>query len=188
MTSTAYGSPAFSGIPSNPVFPQRTIDNLLDGTTYGFIATTFDSSRNESPTSNEFIITTLPKNEINKVGNSSSIGRTLLASIRSPIPDWNLTSTTIPFTEGHHSGKTLHSLWIGTTKGGRNLFIGPLSDHAQLVSGLPENGTIYLCYWNNNNSSDPKAWSFTDQTYTMTVSNVSFTRTPSISPPPISLR
>ncbi len=70
LTSNDYGSPAFSGLPSNPAIPQSTINNLLADTTYGFIATAFDSSGNESPTSNEFIIPTL-----NNVGGKSLLGK-----------------------------------------------------------------------------------------------------------------
>ena len=53
LPSINYGSPIFSGLPSNPSSPQITITNLLEGTSYGFIATAFDSSGNESGPSTE---------------------------------------------------------------------------------------------------------------------------------------
>ncbi len=58
LPSNDYRSAVFSGLPSNPKAPQITISNLLADTTYGFIATAFDSSGNESQISREAIVTT----------------------------------------------------------------------------------------------------------------------------------
>ena len=57
LPSTDYGSPVFSGFPSNPASPQITITNLIEGETYGFIATAFDASGNESSPTTEKQIT-----------------------------------------------------------------------------------------------------------------------------------
>ena len=51
-----YGSPVFSGMPENPSFPSRTISGLNENNEYGFIATAFDQSGNESSSSNEVLI------------------------------------------------------------------------------------------------------------------------------------
>ncbi len=53
LPSTDYGLPIFSGLPSNPSAPQLTVPNLLEGASYGFIATAFDSAGNESAPSLE---------------------------------------------------------------------------------------------------------------------------------------
>ena len=57
LPSIDYGSPVFSGLPTNPASPQTTITNLPDNTSYGFITTAFDSAGNESIPSNEALIT-----------------------------------------------------------------------------------------------------------------------------------
>ncbi len=53
LPSTDYGRPILSGIPSNPSAPQLTVPNLLEGTSYGFIVTAFDSAGNENAPSLE---------------------------------------------------------------------------------------------------------------------------------------
>ncbi len=63
LPSIDYGLPVFSGLPSNTAFPQTVLSNLNEGTSYGFIATAFDSGGNESFPSIEKQITissTLP--------------------------------------------------------------------------------------------------------------------------------
>ncbi len=50
-----FGSPIFSGLPSNASSPSRTISGLNADTEYGFITTAFDQSGNESGPSNEVI-------------------------------------------------------------------------------------------------------------------------------------
>ena len=57
LPSTDYGSPVFSGLPLNPSAPEITITNLLEGASYGFIGTAFDSAGNESLPSLEMQIT-----------------------------------------------------------------------------------------------------------------------------------
>ena len=57
LPSTEYGSPVFSGVPSNPSAPQTTITNLIEGESYGFIAVAFDTSGNQSAPSTETQIT-----------------------------------------------------------------------------------------------------------------------------------
>ena len=57
LPSTDYGLPIFSGLPSNPPAPQTTITNLAVGTSYGFLATAFDSAGNERSPSIEASIT-----------------------------------------------------------------------------------------------------------------------------------
>ena len=57
LPSTDYGSPVFSGLPSNPSAPQTIITNLNPGATYGFIAIAFDSAGNQSSPSTEAQIT-----------------------------------------------------------------------------------------------------------------------------------
>ena len=44
LPSTDYGLPIFSGPPTNPSAPQLIVTNLIEGTSYGFIATAFDSA------------------------------------------------------------------------------------------------------------------------------------------------
>jgi hypothetical protein len=56
LPSSDYGTPVFSGMPSNPSAPQTIIPNLAEGRTYGFIATALDSAGNESSPSNEELI------------------------------------------------------------------------------------------------------------------------------------
>ncbi len=53
LPSTDYGPPIFSGLPSNPSSPQLLVPNLIEGETYGFIATAVDTSGNESSPSVE---------------------------------------------------------------------------------------------------------------------------------------
>jgi len=57
LPSTDYGSPVFSGVPSNPSAPKMTITNLIEGESYGFIAIAFDTSGNQSSPSTETQIT-----------------------------------------------------------------------------------------------------------------------------------
>jgi hypothetical protein len=57
LPSIDYGSPIYSGLPTNPASPQTTITNLPDNTSYGFIATAFDSAGNESSPSIEALVT-----------------------------------------------------------------------------------------------------------------------------------
>ncbi|MCA9473074.1 MAG: fibronectin type III domain-containing protein, partial [Nitrospira sp.] len=58
LPSSDYGAPIFSGTPRDPQAPSHTITGLLDGTTYGFIATALDQAGNESGPSNEVTTTT----------------------------------------------------------------------------------------------------------------------------------
>ena len=194
-TSIEYGSPTFSGLPSNPSAPQRTINNLLAGTTYGFIATAYDSSGNESSISNEFIVKTLDSEQgegnVEESSGSNTEGNTgntnnALVSISSPSPGSTLSKTTVTFIGGHQTGNVSHSLWVGTTKGTRNLFSGPMSNHSQTVTGLPHQGTIYVRYWstNSNDNSDPNAWSFTDQVYALAANSE---KPPSVSTPSVNI-
>ena len=53
LPSTDYGSAVFSGLPSNPSSPQKTISNLVEGRSYGAIVTAYDNAGNESGPSNE---------------------------------------------------------------------------------------------------------------------------------------
>ncbi len=53
LPSQDFGQPVFSGMPSNPSSPSTTVSGLSGGTTYGFIATAFDMSGNESGPSTE---------------------------------------------------------------------------------------------------------------------------------------
>ncbi|HNP97153.1 MAG TPA: fibronectin type III domain-containing protein, partial [Cyclobacteriaceae bacterium] len=57
LPSQDFGQPIFSGMPSNPSSPATTISGLNGGTTYGFIATAFDTAGNESAPSTEKQIT-----------------------------------------------------------------------------------------------------------------------------------
>ena len=92
-----------------------------------------------------------------------------VSGISDPPPGSTLTDTSVTLTGGHSSGDVQHSLWVGTTKGGRNLFKGPIANHRQLVSGLPSQGTIYVRYWSlrSKDSSNLNAWSFKDHVYRM---------------------
>jgi Bacterial Ig domain len=53
LPSQDFGQPIFSGMPSNPSSPATTVSGLSGGTTYGFIATAFDTAGNESAPSTE---------------------------------------------------------------------------------------------------------------------------------------
>ena len=53
LPSQDFGQPVFSGMPSNPSSPATTVSGLNGGTTYGFIATAFDTAGNESAPSTE---------------------------------------------------------------------------------------------------------------------------------------
>ncbi|MDR4483588.1 MAG: Ig-like domain-containing protein [Nitrospirales bacterium] len=53
LPSLDFGQPTFSGMPSNPSSPSTTVTGLSEGKTYGFIATAFDTSGNESSPSTE---------------------------------------------------------------------------------------------------------------------------------------
>ncbi|WNM63963.1 Ig-like domain-containing protein [Candidatus Nitrospira neomarina] len=57
LPSQDFGQPIFSGMPSNPSSPATTVSGLNGGTTYGFIATAFDTAGNESAPSTEKQIT-----------------------------------------------------------------------------------------------------------------------------------
>ena len=57
LPSTDYGLPIFSGLPSIPSAPQLTVTDLPEGSSYGFIATAYDTSGNESVPSLEAQIT-----------------------------------------------------------------------------------------------------------------------------------
>ena len=57
LPSLDFGQPTFSGMPSNPSSPSTTVTGLSEGKTYGFIATAFDTSGNESAPSAEKQIT-----------------------------------------------------------------------------------------------------------------------------------
>ena len=73
LPSIDYGSPIFSGLPSNPASPQLTVTNLLEGASYGFIATAFDSSGNESSPSTEKHMTITSKVNVTPQGQVSTI-------------------------------------------------------------------------------------------------------------------
>ncbi len=106
-------------------------------------------------------------------------------SLNSPAPGGTLTSSSVTFTGGHTSGDSLHSLWVGTSKGGRNVFGGPMSSHRQLVAGLPSRGTIYVRYWSlkGNDSRNSRAWSFKDHVYVMNIRGGNENFPPSLSGP-----
>ena len=57
LPSIDFGAPIFSGLPSNPSSPQLVVNNLNAGISYGFIATAFDFSGNESSPSLELHVT-----------------------------------------------------------------------------------------------------------------------------------
>ena len=57
LPSQDFGQPIFSGMPNNPSSPSTTVSGLSGGATYGFIATAFDTSGNESAPSTEAPIT-----------------------------------------------------------------------------------------------------------------------------------
>ncbi len=92
-------------------------------------------------------------------------------SMASPAPGSTLTSTTVTFIGGTTPQDVAHSLWVGTTAGSNNLHAGPMTGNTQVVSGLPNNGTIYVRYWTTDdpNTSNGAAWVFTEHTYTMNV-------------------
>ena len=76
LPSTDYGSAVFSGLPSNPSSPQKTITNLAEGRSYGAIVTAYDNAGNESGPSNEGQFTTSSSSTtfpltIKKEGNGS---------------------------------------------------------------------------------------------------------------------
>ena len=73
LPSTDYGSAVFSGLPSNPSSPQKTITNLAEGRSYGAIVTAYDNAGNESGPSNEGQFTT-----------SSSSSNMFLLTIKKP--------------------------------------------------------------------------------------------------------
>ncbi len=96
------------------------------------------------------------------------------AALTSPLLGATLTSTSVKFSGAHTSVDVYHSLWVGTSSGSKNIHAGPMTNHSETVSGLPSSGRIYVRYWSTNsaNSSDPNAWKFTDQIYTMAVGAV----------------
>ncbi|WNM64052.1 Ig-like domain-containing protein [Candidatus Nitrospira neomarina] len=57
LSSQNFGQPVFSGFPNNPSSPSTIVSGLSGGTTYGFIATAFDTAGNESTPSTEATIT-----------------------------------------------------------------------------------------------------------------------------------
>ena len=57
LPSLDYGLPIYNGFPQNPASPLITISNILEGRTYGFIVTAYDTSGNESPPSPEILFT-----------------------------------------------------------------------------------------------------------------------------------
>ena len=91
--------------------------------------------------------------------------------ITSPTPGSILTSSTVTFVGGHTASDFGHSLHVGTTFEGSDLHAGPMTNHSQVVSGLPTSGTIYVRYWTQigPDPSDINDWSFEDHTYTMNV-------------------
>ena len=157
LSSTDYGSPVFSRMPSNPDSPKVTISNLLEGTPYGFIATAFDTSGNESSPTPEKIITT----------SSSASAITFPPPISDPAPGATLTATSVTFTGGQTSQDRAHRLTIGTSVGSNNLHDSGRMSPGQTatVSGLPTKGTIYVRWYSKNSSG----WHQQDQTYTMKV-------------------
>ncbi len=165
LPSNDYGSSIFSGLSSNPAAPQITVNNLDAGTSYGFIATAFDTSGNESSSSNETIVTTLSE------GGGGSGGGSFPAPLSTPTPGTTLTNTSITFTGGHTSEDTNHRIYVGTSKGARNLHdSGTMgSSHSTTATGLPTSGTIYVRYWSTNASSTAHGWVYHDHTYTMAV-------------------
>ncbi|WNM57962.1 Ig-like domain-containing protein [Candidatus Nitrospira allomarina] len=60
LPSQDFGQPIFSGMPGNPSSPSTTVAGLNGGTTYGFIATAFDTAGNESAPTTEVPITFPP--------------------------------------------------------------------------------------------------------------------------------
>ena len=180
QSTNDYGAPIFSGLPSDPSAPQKTINNLLENTTYEFVTTAFDSAGNESVPSNEIQVTT-------GGGSGGGSNGSFPPPMVTPTPSSTLTTTSVTFTGGHTTLSLEHWLMVGTSKGAKNLHnSGSMGTHTATVSGLPNNGTIHVRWWSKNSSGQ---WKFTDQTYTMNVggggSNSSFPP-PMVTPTPSS--
>ena len=89
----------------------------------------------------------------------------------SPAPGATLTGSSVTFTGGHTSQDTNHWLYVGTSRGAKNLYdSGALgTTHAVTATGLPTTGTIYVRYWSTNVGDSTSGWVFHDHTYTMAV-------------------
>ncbi|MGD9851194.1 MAG: choice-of-anchor Q domain-containing protein [Nitrospirales bacterium] len=73
------------------------------------------------------------------------------APLVTPTPSSTLTTTTVTFTGGHTSQDLEHSLRVGTTDGGAQIYSQSMgTNHSATVSGLPTTGTIYVWYWSRN--------------------------------------
>ena len=97
-------------------------------------------------------------------------------ALSSPAGGTTLASTTVTFVGGHTATDVMHSLWVGTTPGGKDLHFGPMSGHSQTVTGLPGSGTVYVRYWTTDNvdTSHGSSWVYTDAVYTMQVGSTAF--------------
>ena len=84
LPSTEYGSPVFSGWPSNPSAPQTTITNLAEGSSYGFITTAFDSAGNESSPSTEETITIGGSTNVWQNAENGSVAGWLMNGLNAP--------------------------------------------------------------------------------------------------------
>ncbi|MGD9851193.1 MAG: hypothetical protein AB7T38_07990 [Nitrospirales bacterium] len=86
------------------------------------------------------------------------------APLVTPTPQSTLTTTTVTFTGGHTSQDLEHSLRVGTTNGGAQIYSQTMgTNHSATVSGLPTTGTIYVWYWSRNSTG----WFVSQHSYTM---------------------
>ena len=161
LPSTDYGSPIYSGLPPNPSAPQLTITNLLEGRSYGFIATAFDAAGNESAPSLEKLMT------MSGIGGGTTTNiSSFPPPMSSPAPGTTLTTSTVTFSGAHSTQDLEHKLRIGRTNGGSDLLNASLgSTHSVTASGLPTTGTIYVWYWTRNSTG----WFVNKSTFTMRV-------------------
>jgi hypothetical protein len=92
----------------------------------------------------------------------------------SPKPGSILTSQTVTFAGGHANGDLAHSLAVGSTPGGADLFNSGLwptgGHHSSTATGLPLSGTIYVRYSSLNSGG----WNHQDHIYTMDVAGAGF--------------
>jgi hypothetical protein len=109
-------------LPTNPASPQTTITNLPDNTSYGFIATAFDSAGNESFPSNEALIT---------ITVQTSGSNLLTDHFDLNFADWQIID------EGTISAPSVWAVVSGALRQSSNIYGGSTS-----ASSLPKPGTF----------------------------------------------